>query len=67
MTNFLDEGMITWLNDFLPKSGVTNLISPATVVLIKANPDYKNKSSYLGHTLVYTSVGPAEVFSKLQL
>ena len=55
MTILLTEGIITCINYFPSKGGAKNLMSPVTVVLGKANPNYNKKRIVFGeYTLVYT-------------
>ena len=52
MKSSLIKGVITWINSFLLKGGVTQLKSPATVVLGKYNPDYNKNQTIFGEYFI---------------
>ena len=51
----LVQGQVSWLNSFPPTNGISETISPATVVLGKPKPDLsKLKTCFGAYALAYT-------------
>ena len=56
MKKSLVKGWVSWLNIFPPTNGISDTISPATIVLGKPNPDLsKPKICFGAYALVYTN------------
>ena len=55
MTKSLVQGRVRWLNSFSPTNGISDTISPATIVLGKPKPDSsKPKICFGAYALAYT-------------
>ena len=55
ITNSLVQGQVIWFRKFLPNNGISDTISPATVILGKPNPYLSKPKIYFGaYALAYT-------------
>ena len=55
MTKSLVQGLVSWLNSFSPTNGISDTISPATIVLGKPKPDLsKPNIFFVIYALAYT-------------